>query len=132
MWFNFLHYLNAILNLNNKLFRQYPRTRWQKQYISIKSSQPSGVMKHLLPSIEKILSNISPNGRIFKNQPSLMKTIDSLENLQVKVNRQIMKTTNKMLYSLRTFDKLTPSTKLVNLSWSCDTLFSLNITASTN
>ena len=45
-----------------------------------------------------------------------MKTIDSLENLQVKVNRQIMKTTNKMLYSLRTFDKLTPSTKLVNLS----------------
>ena len=84
------------------------------------------------PFYRKNLSNISPNGRIFKNQPSLMKTIDSLENLQVKVNRQIMKTTNKMLYSLRTFDKLTPSTKLVNLSWSCDTLVSLNITASTN
>ena len=59
-------YLDVTLNLNNGSFKPYHKPGDIIQYINKESNHPPSIIKHLPASIEKRLSNNSPDERIFK------------------------------------------------------------------
>ena len=61
-----VNYLNVTLNLNDGSFRPCHKLDDIIQYINKESNHPPNLIKHLQASIEKRLSNNSPEEKIFK------------------------------------------------------------------
>ena len=63
---NIVNYLDVTLNLNNGSFKPYHKPDDIIQYINKESNHPPSITEHLPASIEKRLSNISSDQKIFK------------------------------------------------------------------